>query len=259
MTQKGRKVKRTLKKLIQEICTVSWLFARRPGQDFTRQSKLGAEKTISILLAMEGHSINNELLEYFHCAGNTPTASAFVQCRNKLLPEAMEMLFRRFAASFPSETTYKGYHLLAVDGTDLQTPTNPNDQDSFFQPKDGSKAYNLLHLNAMYDLMNNTYTDAIVEGFLIQNEQRALARMVDRSPIRTAILLADRGYEGYNSLAHVQEKGWKFLFRIKDGTGGIVSGLDLPDTEEFDVFFDMHLTPKQTNEAKELLKDKNRY
>ena len=107
--------------------------------------------------------------------------------------------------------------------------------------------------------MNNTYIDAIIEGAKINNEQRALTRMVDRSSIRNAILLADRGYEGYNSLAHVQEKGWKFLFRIKDGIGGIVSGLDLPDTEEFDVFFDMHLTRKQTNETKELLKDKNRY
>ena len=42
--------------------------------------------------------------------------------------------------------------------------------------------------------------------------------MVDRSAIESALLLADRGYESYNNLAHIQEKGWNFLIRIKDGT-----------------------------------------
>lgn len=45
--------------------------------------------------------------------------------------------------------------------------------------------------------------------------------MVDRSAIESALLLADRGYESYNNLAHIQEKGWNFLIRIKDGTAGI--------------------------------------
>ena len=259
MEHRIRRVHRRLKKLIRETADVSWLFSKRPGQDFTRKSKLGFEKTISVLLAMEGHSIRNELLEYFNCSETTPSASAFIQRRSKLLPEALEMLFRRFAESFGAERTYKGYRLLAVDGSDVHIPTNPDDANSFFPSKNGSKAYNLLHLNAMYDLLNCTYTDAVIEGSQVCDEQRSLTRMVDRSPIRTAILTADRGFEGYNALAHVQEKGWKFLFRIRDGAGGIVSGLDLPDTEEFDVCFDMHLTRKQSNEAKELLKDRNRY
>ena len=259
MEHRIRRVHRSLKKLMRETGDVSWLFSKRPGQDFTRKSKLGFEKTISILLAMEGRSIRNELLEYFNCSENTPSASAFIQRRDKLLPEAMETIFHRFAESFGTDRTYKGYRLLAVDGSDIHIPTNPDDANSFFPSKNGSKAYNLLHLNAMYDLLNCTYTDAIIEGSRVCDEQRSLIRMVDRSPIHTAILTADRGFEGYNSLAHVQEKGWKFLFRIKDGAGGIVSGLDLPDTEEFDVCFDMHLTRKQSNESKALLKDRNRY
>ena len=89
----------------------------------------------------------------------------------------------------------------------------------------------------MYDLLSHTYVDAFVEGQQVSNEQRALNRMIDRTNILSAIVLADRGYESYNCLAHIQEKGWKFLFRVKDGTGGITSGLDLPNTEEFDLCF----------------------
>lgn len=83
--------------------------------------------------------------------------------------------------------------------------------------------------------------------------------MVDRSNIEKAIIIADRGYESFNNLAHIQEKGFFFLFRIKDGRCGIKSGLDLPQKEEFDVFFELNITRKQTNEVKKLCQDRNSY
>jgi len=139
MTHKAQIVSQTLRQIISEMSSVSWLYSRRPGHDFTRKSVLGFEETISILLAMEGKSLNNELLKYFNCSENTPTASAFVQCRSKLLPEAMEILFQRFAAGFGSEGTYKGYRLMAIDGSDIQIPVNPDDHDSFFPAKPANK------------------------------------------------------------------------------------------------------------------------
>lgn len=143
-------VKRTLMRLIHETAQAAWLFSKRPGKDFSRKSKLGFEKTISVLLTMEGKSLNNELIQYFHGSEHMPSASAFDQSRSKLLPDAMEVLFRRFFDSFGAGNTYRGFRLLAIDGSDLHVPTNPDDSDSFFAPKNGSKAYNLLHLNAIY-------------------------------------------------------------------------------------------------------------
>lgn len=36
--------------------------------------------------------------------------------------------------------------------------------------------------------------------------------MVDRnSKTDATLIIADRGYESYNALAHIQEKGWKFF------------------------------------------------
>jgi len=72
-------------------------------------------------------------------------------------------------------------------------------------------------------------------------------------------VIADRGYESYNNMAHLQEKGWKFLIRIKDGNTGIKSSLDLPETADFDVSVQLLITHKNTKEIKELCKDKNRY
>ena len=73
-------------------------------------------------------------------------------------------------------------------------------------------------------------------------------------------MIADRGYESYNNMAHVQEKGWYFLIRIKDGlNNGIKSGFDLPSDDEFDIPIALNLTRKQTNAIKILLKDRNHY
>lgn len=61
-------------------------------------------------------------------------------------------------------------------------------------------------------------------------------------------------------MAHASERDWYFLIRARDlGSRGIADGLDLSDTEPFDVAIDLKLTRKQTNEVKELFVDKNHY
>lgn len=85
-----------------------------------------------------------------------------------------------------------------------------------------------------------------------------LTELVDYSDIEKALVIADRGYESFNSMAHIQEKGWFYLICVKDSSG-IKQGLDLLKTECFDVDISLKLTRKKTNEVKELLKDKNHY
>jgi len=76
--------------------------------------------------------------------------------------------------------------------------------------------------------------------------------MIDRSHIiGNVIVIADRGYEGYNNLAHIQEKGFKYLIRIKDkGTRGILHGLRLPKDGSFDICTQRIITKKRSKEIK---------
>lgn len=108
-------------------------------------------------------------------------------------------------------------------------PRIPAIQSPFFGSR-GQDPYNLLHLNAMYDLLQRTYLDADLCGENVANERGTLCTMVDRSPLDIALLIADREYENYNLMAHIQEKGWFFLIRVKDaGTGnGMSAGLNCP-------------------------------
>ena len=253
-------IKHKLAEAIMQLCEVSWMFVKKPGRDFTRKRKLDFNQIVSFLLAMEGGNLTTELLKHFGCSADIATSSAFVQQRGKINPSAFYSLFDLFVQKTDKGKYYKGLRLIAADGSDIQIPTNPNDPESYFPPKENQSAFNLLHLDAMYDLLRHTYTDAILVGQRKANERNSLCDMVDRSALKNVLIIADRGYEGFNLMAHIQEKGWCFLIRIQDvlTSRGIAAGLDLPDTEEFDLPVDLSLTTRQTNEAKILAKNRNK-
>jgi len=258
----AKKAKNLLKATIRDMSQKSELFCKTPGKDFSRNRKLDFCSVISLLLSMSGGSAAGNMMDYFKFDVTTASVSAFVQQRTKLKWEALEYLFHHFTMEFPTKKFSK-YRHLAVDGSDIQTFADPADTDSYYPGANGQHPYSLLHLNALFDLDNHIYTDALIQKSRNSNEHLALTNMVDRSDIQNAILLADRGYESYNNMAHLQEKGWKYLIRIKNGSYGILSGLELPAydaSEEFDVSFDLLLTKRQTKDVKALYStERNKY
>lgn len=254
-------VKEKLNLAITQLCETSWMFAKNPSSDFTRERKLPLREVISILLCMEGGSLTSELIRYFNCSRYSPSSSAFIQQRQKINEFAFPSLFSLFVKYTDKDRLYKGYRLLAADGSDVQIPTDSKHTTSYFPGANGQSSYNLLHLDAVYDLLQHTYLDAEVCGRHNLNERGALCKMVDRSHVTNALIIADRGYESYNIMAHIQEKGWKFLIRIKDisSSSGITSGLELPDTDEFDLYCPIQLTRRRKAETIPLFADKNHY
>ncbi|AIQ70276.1 IS4 family transposase [Paenibacillus graminis] len=245
-------LKQKLTSLIREMSATPAPYVKNPDKDFTRKIKLPFETVMLLLFSMGGNSLYKELLESQGYDANTATTSAFVQQRNKILPSAVEFLFHKFTQSHTDLKRYRGYRLLAIDGSDLHFATDPTDSDTYFQSQSVARGYNLLHLNAAHDLCNRLYVDAIVQSRRLNNERKALAAMVDRSCIKgKTIVIADRGYESYNNFAHIERKGWNYVIRVKDlASSGILSGLRLPLGGEFDRDIHLTLTKKQTTEVK---------
>ena len=139
---------------------------RPPHGCFQKIQKLifhGTENLIlylqfNFLLSMESGSLKKELLDYFQCSVDTPSASAFCQQRNKLLLEAFQFLFYEFNSCFSFEKKYKDYQLLACDGSDLNIARNPNDAGTYFQSQPTDRGFNQIHLNALFDLCEKRCT-----------------------------------------------------------------------------------------------------
>ena len=219
------------RKLLDTICQMREdlsAYATDPKRDFTRSRKLPFETLCRTILSMSGQSLNVELQRQFHYDPTAATASAFVQQRGKLFPVVFEEILRRFTYQNRPIRSWNGYTLLAVDGSHVH-------------------GYNLLHLNALYDLENQLYLDAVIQNGREEHESRALVELVDRSRLKEpVIMIADRGYEAYNNIAHIEQKNWNYLIRAKEKRG-ILSGLKLPDTPEFDVAFSYFLSKRLTN------------
>ena len=259
MKHRARKARDGLRSLIREVAENAAQFVRDPKRDFTRVRKLGMESLLTVLLCMEGKSLSCELLSHFGCSPSIISTPGFVQQREKLLPKAMEYIFRKFSDSFHGNRLYRGFRLLATDGSDVQIPTDPTDKESYFPGSRGHKPYNITKIAALYDLQNHCYVDAVIKGKAVANENKLLVEMLKRSEIKEpVILVADRNFECWDTLAQLQSKGWFYLIRVKEQKG-FISGLNVPNKEEFDLPVEFSLTRRSSKAVKELCADRNRY
>ena len=99
---------------------------------------------------MAGHSLRKELDDYFLSNSRSlPSVSAFVQQRAKLSPDAFPRIFRCFNNRLPFTQTYRGLHLIACDGTDLNIPSIPGDKDPFIPYNSKNGGYSQMHLRTI--------------------------------------------------------------------------------------------------------------
>lgn len=259
--KKSELIKNKLIQCIDELCENKEKYCVNPTADFTRKRTLDFSTVLKTVLSLTDKSLNNEIVDIFLPKGCLISASALVQQRSKIKPYAFYDLFRNFSQSaLLTPQIFKGYRLIAVDGSDIQIPINPNDKGSYFEGTNGQSPYNLLHLNALYDICTRTYVDALVQKRYDWDERSALISMLKRTRFNSnTIIVADRGFESYNVMANLQELGLFFVIRVKDiHANGIASALNLPN-KEFDIPIDLNITRKQSKETKELFKDKRHY
>lgn len=247
----SKHLKKVLLNTIHSLAKEHPEFFIHPNTDFTRNRKLSFIDTITLILCMEAGSIKDELYKYFGLHIDNPTASAFVQQRGKIKYQAFQWIFDSFNNLTMEDKLYKGYRLLAVDGSTLPIRYDSNDKETYVEQGE-RKGFNAFHLNASYDLLECTYDDIIIQGQACVNENGAFYDLVDRYKGTPAIFIADRNYESYNSFEHVIHSGNNYLIRIKDITSNnsILSGFNEGGMEDFDIDYERILTIKQTNEIK---------
>ena len=110
-----------------------------PVKDFSRTRKLPLQAMLLMLIGMGSGSLSKELYDWFGYTSSTATASAFVQQRNKIRPEAVKMIFNEFVSSTTPTATFQGYRLFAVDGSDLRLPSDPTNDFSLIRNAEGQK------------------------------------------------------------------------------------------------------------------------
>lgn len=217
------------------------------NSDFSRKRVLTMETVINLLLSMQGGSLKKEIYD----AGVSVSASAFVQQRDKIPWTVMEEIFESFNSKCKDTKTYKGYRVLAIDGTTINMARNPK-SDSFVINNSTPKGYNQLHVNPLYDVLNKTYQYCVIQPQPQQDEVGALLFMMKWYEFKEkTLIVADRGYESYNIFAHIQNTpNTDFLIRVKQDRTAMREIGKLPMTE-LDTNVSFTITTTQTKEDKE--------
>lgn len=248
----SKHLKKVLLSCINDLNKFRDNFIYNPDSSFTRYRKLSLIETVKLIISMETGSLKDELYKYFGLSNHVPTSSAFIQQRSKIKIEAFQYLFDAFNQKTNKLHLYKGYKLIAIDGSTLPISYDPGDLETYSQNlgKD-KKGHNALHLHAAYDLLEKTYEDIIIEGEAKYNENAAFIDMIERYDKHRAIFIADRNYESYNLFEHVNHTKNRFVIRIKDwNSNGMLKGMHIKLAGECDTDISTTLTFKQTTDVR---------
>lgn len=121
-----QKVKSALWAIVDTMACNTAQFVKNPGKDFTRDRKMGFVQLIRFFLCMGSGCISHELLKYFFfLPDEVPSASAFIQQRAKILPDAFQHILRQFNLRFPAKGLMGKYSLIAADGCEFNIARNP--------------------------------------------------------------------------------------------------------------------------------------
>ncbi|MEX2755081.1 MAG: IS4 family transposase [Candidatus Sigynarchaeota archaeon] len=195
-------------------------------RDFTRDRCFTFPVTCFSILKEHSRSSQTRVLHLFQDgafgARNTcPTASAFFQAREKVLPGIFQELTRQavqfYYANFPQEslvTTWRGMRVWAVDCTRINLPDN--DETRYFysiQPNqhvDGETVCGLASFT--YDVLNDLPTNACLEK--VQAEKQLLFQHHFTHFTGDTIVLYDRGYADYAVIASHVARGIPCVIRM---------------------------------------------
>lgn len=220
---------------------------------FTRKpKKLSFIDDMKLIMSMGPSSLKEEMYKYFGYNLDTVSAPGFIESRVKIKDIAFKELMNEMNKAYPCKKTYKGYRLLAVDGSDITISTDENDLLTSHHNQN-EKGYNNLHLNGLFDILNHRYLDAIIQGVRNENEKLAMIELAKNYKGDKAIFIADRGYEAYNIFENIRNTGNYFLIRVRnvESYSSICRRFkSLPNKKEFDEEVEITFTNKQTNKIK---------
>lgn len=210
-------IKQTLFSVMNSLFSRRDEFLSNPETAFTRKKKISFTQTMLFPMLAGSDNSATELLDLFD-EEMLPLPSAMIQRRNQIKKEAFMELFSQFTDCINAYRTFDGYQLVACDGSRINLPYNPSDPDTFIQCIEGRKGINQLHMNALYDPLNDIFLDVILQGIYQLNEKDAFVSFLDKHALepRKRIYLADRGYASYNIFAHAIHNRQKFLIRMPE-------------------------------------------
>lgn len=172
-------------------------------------------------------SIQKELNSFFSRLSDkdynilTVTKGALTQARAKLKPEAFIELSHLSVSRFYEYEKYcrwKGFRVLAVDGSTSNLPTHSSIKEDFGSMLTGCKGSvesSMARISLFYDVLNCITLDACIDSQSV-SESSLLKRHLASGQLKSGdILLVDRGYSSNALMYELHQSGVDFCMRMR--------------------------------------------
>ena len=185
---------------------------------FTRERKLPYTRLILIQMNMIKRSLQKELVHYFELVGNPQpiSKSAFSQRRVQFKPEAFIELNDTAVKSFYSDGDYKkwkGYRLIAVDGSVINLPRSPEITEYFGGiTNQTDKIYPAARISTSYDMLNEIIIEAQIRPYGATEYEHAIDHI--KKFREGDLCIFDRGYGAFWYFFLLKMNKIDFLVRI---------------------------------------------
>jgi len=224
---------------------------------FIRVRKLGFDKIMTMMIKKSNKSLQNSINDTQLALGEDVTISnsAYTQARAKLNYTAFEEFAQMAAEIFYEDgeyETYKGFRILAIDGS-VTTLPNTQDVKKEFNPmkvknqmpgytKDVSQA----RVSCLFDVLNNIALDSCIvnknsseKNDLIAYDERTLALKHFEYCKEDDLVIMDRGYPSYE-LFVAAYKRTNILCRIRKNIFAKAKFLFNAHSEKKDVILEIN-------------------
>lgn len=154
------------------------------------------------------------------------TKSAFVQARKKVKPEVFDRLSQLLLNEFYTDNDaaiklWKGFRLLAVDGSRITLPITEELKDIYGESKNQTNTVLVqARCSVIYDVLNKY----VLDGKLVALKQgeRDLALSHLQYCKSKDLLLYDRGYPSYDFIHEHTKRGFDYLMRVKNSFSSVI-------------------------------------
>jgi hypothetical protein len=180
------------------------------------------KKLVYFLLSMIKETSQNALERYFLKTGEVirMTRQVFSEARQKIKWEALRELFEATVeAMYGGEIKrWEGFRLLAIDGTKLNLPNDPELRE-YFGTSGAGNSSPCAQGSILYDIENDVIVDAGIEP--MSTDERTLAKghigkLAGRGDFGKELIIFDRGYPSIGLIEHLYEVKIDFLMRVRE-------------------------------------------
>ena len=195
---------------------------RKEQQSFTRKRKLPFHELMLFILKGAYKSLNVEVQNFLRSLGRKTTMlskQAISKAREKINHHGFVMINDTIVRSFYEEShvTYKGYRLLAADGSMLVLPEGECLREAFGQMNHRADWSNTGWAMSIYDPLNNLIVQSELhaygnseQGYVLSGLRRMQEEGLQRSG---DLIITDRGFPSLQLMLKLKEMGYDFVMR----------------------------------------------